>query len=248
MRDGWIKLHRSLLEWEWYDDIPTKCLFFHFLLSANHAPSKWRGIGIGRGQMWTSIGSLSNKCGLTAKQVRIAIDKLEKTGEVKSEGASNGTMITVCKYDTYQSYEDEGGKPKGKLGAKEGQRKGEVGATNNKNNNPKNNEEEQEVEGVTAPHPLVKWIESNAPTIQRLREPLTNEQAERILTDLNIDTEPKKKQLRELLMNMENYKPLTTKSKSANLTIRKWWAKQGEYNGTAPATEKITITKGVYYK
>lgn len=105
-----------------------------------------------------------------------------------------------------------------------------------------------EQKGVTAPHPLVKWIESNAPTIQRLREPLTNEQAERLLADLNIDTEPKKKQLRELLMNMENYKPLTTKSKSANLTIRKWWAKQGEYNGTAQATEKLTITKGVYYK
>lgn len=106
----------------------------------------------------------------------------------------------------------------------------------------------QEQKGVAAPHPLVKWIESNAPTIQRLKEPLTNEQAERLLADLNIDTEPKKKQLRELLMNMENYKPLTTKSKSANLTIRKWWAKQGEYNGTAQATEKLTITKGVYYK
>lgn len=108
--------------------------------------------------------------------------------------------------------------------------------------------EKKKKEGVTASHPLVKWIESNAPTIQRLREPLTNEQAERLMTDLNIDTEPKKKQLRELLMNMENYKPLTTKSKSANLTIRKWWAKQCEYNGTAPATEKLTITKGVYYK
>ena len=106
----------------------------------------------------------------------------------------------------------------------------------------------QEQKGLAAPHPLVKWIESNAPTIQRLKEPLTNEQAERLLADLNIDTEPKKKQLRELLMNMENYKPLTTKSKSANLTIRKWWAKQGEYNGTAQATEKLTITKGVYYK
>ena len=106
----------------------------------------------------------------------------------------------------------------------------------------------QEQKGVAAPHPLVKWIESNAPTIQRLKEPLTNEQAERLLADLNIDTEPKKKQLCELLLNMENYKPLTTKSKSANLTIRKWWAKQGEYNGTAQATEKLTITKGVDYK
>lgn len=102
--------------------------------------------------------------------------------------------------------------------------------------------------GVTAPHPLVKWIESNAPTVQRLKEPLTNEQAERLLTDLKIDTEAKKKHLRDLLMSMENYKPLTSKSKSANLTIRKWWAKQSEYNGTATTTEKVTINKGVYYK
>ena len=27
LKNGYIKLYRSLLDWEWYDDTVTKCLF-----------------------------------------------------------------------------------------------------------------------------------------------------------------------------------------------------------------------------
>jgi hypothetical protein len=42
--NGYIKLHRKLVDWEWYTDIPTKTLFIHLLLVANHKPNKWRGM------------------------------------------------------------------------------------------------------------------------------------------------------------------------------------------------------------
>ena len=107
--------------------------------------------------------------------------------------------------------------------------------------------EKKKKEGVTAPHPLIIWINDNAPTIQRLSRPLTNDEASKMLTDLNINTEAKKKALKDMMLSMENYKPLLTKSKSANLTIRKWWAKQAEMNGgTQEQTFKPNI--GVYYK
>jgi len=140
---GWVKLHRSLLDWEWYDDVNVKVTFIHLLLSANHNPQKWRGIEIGRGQLLTSTGKLSRETGLSEKQIRNALKKLESTNEIVTQGASNGTMVTVCKYGSYQSNEDDMGEQTGKRGASEGQDEGERGATNKNNKNNKKDKNEK---------------------------------------------------------------------------------------------------------
>lgn len=128
--EGWISLHRKFLEWEWYDDNNTKSLFIHLLLKSNNKPKKWRGKNINRGQFFTSINHISNDLGLTIKQVRNSIDKLVLTGEIIHKGASDGSMITICKYDSYQDNK----KKKGKQEASEGQAEGKRGATTNKDN------------------------------------------------------------------------------------------------------------------
>jgi len=92
-------------------------------------------------------------------------------------------------------------------------------------------EKEEEALPPAPPHKLIEWIDTNAPRIQQLKQPLTNEEAERIMADLTIDTPNKKQRLRDLLMAMHNYKPLLTKSVSANLTIRKWWKSELERSG-----------------
>ena len=33
---GWIKLHRTLKDWEWYDDINATRLLVHLLISVNY--------------------------------------------------------------------------------------------------------------------------------------------------------------------------------------------------------------------
>lgn len=143
---GWIKLHRSLIQWEWYDDINVKVTFIHLLLSANHAPRKWRGIDIGRGQLWTSIGNLAKETGLSEKQIRNCLKKLESTSEIVTQGASNGTMITVCKYDSYQAKEETDGEQMGEQMANDGQTMGEQRATNKNDNNTKNEKERKGIE------------------------------------------------------------------------------------------------------
>ena len=40
---GFIKIHRSLLEWEWYQDTNTKTVFIHLLLTANYKDKNWKG-------------------------------------------------------------------------------------------------------------------------------------------------------------------------------------------------------------
>ena len=128
--EGYIKLYRQVMKWEWYDDANTFRLFIHLLLKANYEDAQWRGLAIKRGQLFTSIGHLSHELKISDKAIRIALDKLIKTKEVASEGASNGTMITICKYDSYQSSFNTEGQT-------EGQTRGERGATNNNNNNNK---------------------------------------------------------------------------------------------------------------
>jgi hypothetical protein len=77
---------------------------------------------------------------------------------------------------------------------------------------------------IKVEHPLVRFINEDAPTVSSMKQPLTNEQAEKLITDLQINTKERRDELKRLIMAMENYVPLKTKSKSANLTIRKWWA------------------------
>ena len=99
---GWVKLHRSMLEWEWYDDANTSRLFFHCILRANHTDTSWRGLEIKRGQFITSLESLSKELGLTVSQIRTSIDKLKSTKEVASKSQAKGRIITVLNYDLYQ--------------------------------------------------------------------------------------------------------------------------------------------------
>jgi len=103
--NGFVKIDRSILEWEWWDDITTFRLFMTILLLANWKDKKWRGRTIKRGSLWTSIASLSAESQLTVMQVRNSLDKLKTTGEITDKVTNSGRLITVVKYDFYQSNE-----------------------------------------------------------------------------------------------------------------------------------------------
>ena len=102
MSTGWIKLHRQLLEWEWYDDTNTKCLFLHCLLRANHSDTEWRGHNIKRGQFLTSVDTLTRETGLSVSQIRTSLKKLISTNEIASKSQARSTVITVLEYDSHQ--------------------------------------------------------------------------------------------------------------------------------------------------
>ena len=106
-RNGWLKIHYSLLDWEWYDDLPTRVLFQHLLLRANYADAVWHGISIKRGQILTSRATLVKESGLTEQQVRTALKHLISTNEITTEVTNKYTIVTICNYVVYQGEENE---------------------------------------------------------------------------------------------------------------------------------------------
>ncbi len=102
LKSGFIKLYRSLLDWEWYDDIPTKTLFIHLILTVNIIDSRWQGIEVKRGSRVSSLDALSNETGLTIRQLRAAIKHLEMTGELTRCKYPKFTVFSVNNFDKFQ--------------------------------------------------------------------------------------------------------------------------------------------------
>lgn len=101
--DGWIKLHRKFLDWEWYDTPTVKSVFLHLLLTANIESRKWRGIEIKRGQTVTSFEKISKATGHSIQEVRTAINKLKSTQCVTQSKYSKFSVFTVINFDSYQN-------------------------------------------------------------------------------------------------------------------------------------------------
>ena len=107
MNQGWIKLHRALMDWEWYDDIITRGIFIHCLLRANHTDTNWRGIELKRGQFVTSLKHLAEENGISLQTLRTHLKRLKSTRELTIKSTNKNSIITVCKYESYQSEKSE---------------------------------------------------------------------------------------------------------------------------------------------
>lgn len=105
--EGWICLYKKLINWEWYQDGNTCRLFIHLLLLANYEDKYWQGQLIKRGQLVTSLEHLSDDLGLSVQQIRTSIKKLKSTGEITSKATNKYTLVTVERYENYQSKEEK---------------------------------------------------------------------------------------------------------------------------------------------
>lgn len=104
--EGWIKLHRQFLNWEWFDSLEMVKLFIFLLLEANHEDGKWHGQTIRRGQILTSFKKLSEETSITERKVRTCLSRMEQTGEIIKKTTQRYTLLTISNYDRYQVNEE----------------------------------------------------------------------------------------------------------------------------------------------
>lgn len=206
---GYIKLHRSLLEWQYWDDHNTTRLLIFFLISANYEEKKWMGITINQGSFVTSFEKISQKTGLTVQQVRRSTKILEECGEITRKTTSKWQAITLVKWEQLQIEEEKRtSKRTNKEQAKNKQR------TTTKESILFNNNILEEIEEEK--HTLVVWLEKYASRVQQMQNPITNAQAARIEKEFNA------KDTATIFEAMHNNKELFKRYVDANVTFRSW--------------------------
>jgi hypothetical protein len=100
--EGWIKIHRKILNWEWYKISNMAHLFQYLLLTANHQDYKWKGADIQRGQVLTGRNTISANTGISPQSIRTCIERLKSTNEITIKSTNKYSIITINKYEDYQ--------------------------------------------------------------------------------------------------------------------------------------------------
>lgn len=187
MMEGWIKLHRSLIEWEWYDDIPTKVVWLHLLMTANHEDNTWHGIEIKRGQKLTSNQHLADETHLSVQNVRTALKHLKSTGEITIQSTNKHSLITIEKWEDFQQMDGKANKQKTRKSTNSQQ------ATNKQlttNKNDKNEKNEKNIY-IGLSDDLISAIQGFVEMRKKMKKPLTDRALElqikslKNLTDIN---------------------------------------------------------------
>ena len=107
MNNTFIKLYRGLLDWEWFNDSKMVHLYIFLLIKANFVDGKWRGQEIKRGQLVTGLDSLSKQTGISKQSIRTCLDRLKLTNEINIESTNKFSLITIVKYEDYQSFDSK---------------------------------------------------------------------------------------------------------------------------------------------
>ena len=105
--NGFIKIHRKLIQWGWYQDNVVKGVFLHFLLTARFDKGEWQGRDILPGQVIVGTEQLAKDLGFTRQQIRTAINKLKSTNEITTETTNKFTIVTLVNWEEYQIGEEK---------------------------------------------------------------------------------------------------------------------------------------------
>ena len=117
MPNGYILLHRKLIDASFYRRPLVVRLFTHILMAANHHPGtvliRNQPFKLQPGQAVVSIRGLAEDTGISMQSARTALALLIRCGTLKStHPATRGpTIITVCNWAAYQFVPSNGDTP-----------------------------------------------------------------------------------------------------------------------------------------
>lgn len=106
---GYIKIHRRILEWEWYGDNVVRSVFLHLLVKASFKDNRWQGEKVYPGQVITGAQKIADDLGFSRQQIRTALKKLQSTGEITIKATNKYSVITIAKWEDYQIHDQQSG-------------------------------------------------------------------------------------------------------------------------------------------
>lgn len=146
MQQGWVSIHRSILEHFVWSDKPFNmgAAWVDLILLANHdeneLPVNGNIVIIKRGQTYTSCRSLSERWGWGLGKVKRFLDVLERAQMVTSKRTKHGTLLTLVNYSNFQDAENTNGT--------QTERKRNTNGTQTERNNNDNNENNENKKNI----------------------------------------------------------------------------------------------------
>ena len=103
MEGGWIKLHRKMRQWRFYQCPSVRLVFEELLFCANSSDVWFHGEKIERGETVVGVQALCKYTGYSVSIVNEALKKLVESGEIKRERCWRGIKTTIVNFDKYQT-------------------------------------------------------------------------------------------------------------------------------------------------
>lgn len=202
IENGYVKISRKVFSSRTFSTLNAiqKLITIYLILMANHKDNDWwdgyqkKFITVKRGSFITSIEHIRKKINdrlVTTKKIRTCVKLLKKMQFLAIERASRYSLITIIKYDLYQSEKSYRARQR----ARQGQDKGKIRAINNNGNNVKNKEK-----GIVS---TKAWKEYKIMR-SKIRKPMTEKAEELIINKLNKLTPDVKKRVAILNQSIMN--------------------------------------------
>lgn len=197
---------------------------------------------IRRGQLVTSIRELAEQCGLSVRTTRTCIERLKSTHQITQSSTHQSTIITVCKYDTYQ-YKSHANRHTNRQAESRttdtrpthDRHTTEIIPISSSLRKSKHNIESKDINAhareAQAPQQepseefkhFQAWIDANAPSVAKLRDPFTEDQFNKLREAYPAE------RVRDILLQMHNRPDLSKKYRSAYLTALNWLKRNNNY-------------------
>lgn len=134
MENGWVCVHRKILENPMMNKSSYLALWIVLLLKANHKEKKmiWNGktITIQKGQFITSRDVLSKHTGVHRSSIERILKYLENEQQIKQETTTKFRLITILNWEKYQDVDN-------KMSNKRATNEQQASTNNNDNNDNK---------------------------------------------------------------------------------------------------------------
>lgn len=164
MGNGWIALHRSILDhWLWKDKpFSNGQAWIDLILLANHKDTKEFINGslkvFKKGTVNRSIESLSSRWGWNRKKTRKFLNALEADEMVTVKVTTHGTTISLVNYSDFQTVGTTKGTTTDQTEGQPRDNRGTQTTMNNNDNNENNKREEEPLPEIKAPkYPTGKY-------------------------------------------------------------------------------------------
>lgn len=111
MNQGWIKLHRQLLENPRFKDPDWVAVWTYLLLTATHAHREalfdGKRVELKPGQLITGRFVIANSTGVHASKVYRILETLKTDHQIEQQAGAKSSMITVLNWALYQNIEQQ---------------------------------------------------------------------------------------------------------------------------------------------